>query len=173
MNERGKPPSLLEDAHNLLLQLVRQPDGRPALRGRLLRGNVLVAGAAAARVVVGVGVLAGPDSRLGDQVLVQPRDRLDARVADVGRACGEENGMVSLVEVSKRAILLSRRGPWRAWRMWGGDCNCRGDVAITVSRDELGSRARFETTVSFVSARTDGKSFGGVFGKCTHLRDQC
>ena len=84
----------LERAKNLLLQLVGQADGRGAgderglgLLGRSHLGDdVLVAGAAAARVVVG-GLAAVADRRLGDQVLVGPHHLLDALVADVGRAC--------------------------------------------------------------------------------------
>jgi hypothetical protein len=93
-------PSLLEDAQDLLLQLVRQPHGRTISLSRRLLGNVLVAGTAAARVVVGIVVMAGPDSRLGDQVLVQAGDLLDARVADVGCACGEEREWSALWSVS-------------------------------------------------------------------------
>ena len=75
----------LERPENLRLQLVGQPNrgGAQDLRfGLGLRGDVLVAGAAAARVVVGA-VAARAHRGLGDQDIVGPHHLLGARVGDV------------------------------------------------------------------------------------------
>ena len=85
---------------DLVLELVGQAhggDGVTVGRRRLLaiRGQVLVAGATASSVVV--GVLARPDGGLRDNVLVRSHFRLDSRVADVGSTC-------SVVKRTKRKV---------------------------------------------------------------------
>lgn len=104
---------LLKNPQNLPLQLIRQPDrrrGRPIRGSRLgLLGNVLVAGPAAAHVVVGVVVGADPHGRLRDQVLVGARHLLDALVCDVGGAWrSKTDGLAGFVQGVSAQVVHAR-----------------------------------------------------------------
>jgi hypothetical protein len=99
---------------------------------------VLVASAAAARVVVGV-VLAGLESDLGHEILVcADRLLLDARVADVGCACCWksalclwERGGFQHGRGQGGSSLIASRG--LALAMWGGVVWCAAGGVITLS----------------------------------------
>lgn len=113
----------LEHAEEFLLQLVSHRHRRRLAAGCLVPlGDVLVARAAATGVVVRV-VLERSDSSVRDQIPIRSDGLLDARVADIGRACCvEEDAGMNGQQVRWRrrvAALIAIRTSLGMQTVWG------------------------------------------------------
>jgi len=94
---------LLEDTHDLVLELVREADGG---RGQLLH-NVLIAGAAPARVVVLV-LQAGSFGYVGDEYLVVAGPARRVLVSDVcGTSSSSAVGTIPVAALNANADNLA------------------------------------------------------------------